>query len=69
MSISMVNGKMTEGDASMNTLLGGKGANLAEMANIGLSGAAGAHHHHRSLRPSIIRTGRQLSGQIHGRIR
>ena len=26
-----------EGDASMKTLLGGKGANLAEMAKIGLS--------------------------------
>ncbi len=29
-------GQITEGDASMRTLLGGKGANLAEMARIGL---------------------------------
>ena len=27
---------VTEGDKSMNYVLGGKGANLAEMANIGL---------------------------------
>ena len=26
----------TEGDASMRNLLGGKGANLAEMTNLGL---------------------------------
>jgi pyruvate,orthophosphate dikinase len=31
-----VNGKMTEGDASMKLLLGGKGANLAEMAKADL---------------------------------
>ena len=30
-----------DGDASMKTLLGGKGANLAEMSNIGLSVPAG----------------------------
>ena len=29
-------GGNSEGDASMKNLLGGKGANLAEMANIGL---------------------------------
>jgi pyruvate, orthophosphate dikinase len=29
-------GGAAEGDASMKNLLGGKGANLAEMANIGL---------------------------------
>ncbi|MBR2372719.1 MAG: hypothetical protein IKA87_00645, partial [Lentisphaeria bacterium] len=29
-------GKCTEGDGSMKELLGGKGANLAEMANMGL---------------------------------
>ncbi|NTW63137.1 MAG: pyruvate, phosphate dikinase, partial [Chlorobiaceae bacterium] len=29
-------GGIAEGDASMKNLLGGKGANLAEMANIGL---------------------------------
>jgi len=29
-------GKQTDGNASMRELLGGKGANLAEMASIGL---------------------------------
>ena len=29
-------GQRTDGDASMRALLGGKGANLAEMAKIGL---------------------------------
>ena len=29
-------GKTTDGDATMRELLGGKGANLAEMASIGL---------------------------------
>ena len=29
-------GSFTEGDGSMKNLLGGKGANLAEMANLGL---------------------------------
>ncbi len=38
-----------EGDASMRNLLGGKGANLAEMCNIGLPVPAGFTHHHRGL--------------------
>jgi pyruvate,orthophosphate dikinase len=29
--------KLTEGDRSMKNLLGGKGANLAEMSSLGLS--------------------------------
>ena len=33
----------TEGNADMRNLLGGKGANLAEMTNLGL------HNHNRSL--------------------
>ena len=37
----------TEGNAKMRELLGGKGANLAEMTNIGL------HHHHRGLHPVL----------------
>ena len=36
----------TEGNGSMRELLGGKGANLAEMTNIGLPGL---HHFHRSM--------------------
>ena len=35
----------SEGNANMRELLGGKGANLAEMTNIGLP----VHYHHRSL--------------------
>ena len=34
-------GAATDGDASMKTLLGGKGANLAEMAKLGLPVPAG----------------------------
>ena len=37
----------SEGNANMRELLGGKGANLAEMTNIGR--APGLHHHHRGL--------------------
>ena len=42
-----------EGNASMRNLLGGKGANLAEMTNLGLPGAPGLHRHHRSLHPLL----------------
>jgi pyruvate,orthophosphate dikinase len=38
-----------EGRADMRNLLGGKGANLAEMASIGLPVPAGLHHHDRGL--------------------
>ena len=38
-----------EGSASMSELLGGKGANLAEMAALALPGAAGLHDHDRGL--------------------
>ena len=38
----------TEGDASMRNLLGGKGANLAEMTNLGLPVPQGFNHN-RSL--------------------
>ena len=38
-----------EGDKSKKDLLGGKGANLAEMSNLGLPGAAGVHDHHRGV--------------------
>ena len=39
----------TEGNANMRNLLGGKGANLAEMTNLGHSCTAGLHNHNRSL--------------------
>ena len=40
---------VNDGSAALRNLLGGKGANLAEMASIGLAGAARFHHHHRGL--------------------
>ena len=38
-----------EGDKDQKDLLGGKGANLAEMTNLGPAGAPGVHHHHRGV--------------------
>ena len=43
----------TEGNADMRELLGGKGANLAEMTNIGLSGSTGVYYYHGSLYPVL----------------
>ena len=43
------NGK-AEGNAGMKDLLGGKGANLADMTLVPLPGPSGLHHHHRDLR-------------------
>lgn len=40
----------SEGSGSMKDLLGGKGANLAEMASLGLPVPAGLHDHDRMLR-------------------
>ena len=42
-----------EGNASMRNLLGGKGANLAEMTKTRSSGAAGLHRLHRGLHPLL----------------
>ena len=42
-------GRKTDGNGSMKPLLGGKGANLAEMCRIGLPVPPGLHHHHRGL--------------------
>lgn len=39
----------SEGNANMRELLGGKGANLAEMTNIGLPRSPRVHYHHRGL--------------------
>ena len=39
----------TEGNATMRNLLGGKGANLAEMTNLGLPVPQGFTSHNRSL--------------------
>ena len=38
-----------DGAGSMKPLLGGKGANLAEMTRIGSAGPAGIHDHDRGL--------------------
>ena len=38
-----------DGRADMKNLLGGKGANLAEMSNLGIPVPAGFHHHHRNV--------------------
>ena len=46
----------TEGNKDQKDLLGGKGANLAEMTRLGFAGAARIHHHHRCL-PGIPDTG------------
>jgi pyruvate,orthophosphate dikinase len=53
----------SEGNATMRELLGGKGANLAEMTNLGLPVPAGLHHHHRSLHP-YYEDGRTISPEI-----
>ena len=39
----------TEGNATMRNLLGGKGANLAEMTNLRTAGTTGLHNYNRSL--------------------
>ena len=43
----------SEGNANMRELLGGKGANLAEMTNIGLPVPPGLYHHHRGVHPVL----------------
>ena len=48
----------TQGDKDQKDLLGGKGANLAEMTKLGLAGSAGIHHHHRGL-PGVPDAGRR----------
>ena len=45
----------TEGNADMRNLLGGKGANLAEMTNLGTSGAAGLYDHDRGMHTVLRR--------------
>ena len=42
----------SEGNGSMRELLGGKGANLAEMTNLGMR-CPGLHRHHRGLHPVL----------------
>ncbi len=58
------NGK-AEGRAEMKNLLGGKGANLAEMTSIGLPVPAGFHHHHRGVY-RVLQKQSQLSSPAAG---
>ena len=57
-----------DGRADMKDLLGGKGANLAEMSTIGIPGPARLHHHHGSL-PGLLRARQEnpRGGQAAGR--
>ena len=55
-----------DGDGSMCDLLGGKGANLAEMTSIGSAGSSGFHDHDRSLRP-LLQERPQVAGWSDGR--
>ena len=54
-----------EGRGEMKNLLGGKGANLAEMASLGPAGAARLHHHDRSLH-LLLRQRQDLSRRTGG---
>ncbi len=45
-----------DGDRTLRDLLGGKGANLAEMTNAGLPGTSRDDDHHRGLQ-SVVREG------------
>ncbi len=53
-------GGLADGHAAMKDLLGGKGANLAEMSALGLPVPAGLHHQHRGVHPLLCRR-RRLS--------
>ena len=43
----------SEGNGTMRELLGGKGANLAEMTSLGHAGAPGLHRFHGGLHPLL----------------
>ena len=49
----------SEGNANMRELLGGKGANLAEMTNIGMPVPQGFTIKHRGLHPFTMTTARR----------
>jgi pyruvate,orthophosphate dikinase len=71
-------GRKTDGDASMRELLGGKGANLAEMASIGLpvppgftisTGVCGYYYDHEkkypvALQKSVLTAIKQIENQL-----
>ena len=52
----------TQGDEDQKDLLGGKGANLAEMTRFGSARTARVHHHHRGL-PRIPGTRHRACGR------
>lgn len=43
----------SEGDENMRELLGGKGANLAQMTRLGMARSAGLHDFYRGLHPLL----------------
>lgn len=43
----------SEGNGKMRELLGGKGANLAEMTNLGMACSPGLYRYHRGLHPLL----------------
>ena len=49
MNVYKFGNKTADGNTSMKNLLGGKGANLAEMSLLGIPVPAGFHNYHRSL--------------------
>ena len=53
----------SEGNKDMKDLLGGKGANLAEMTNMGLPVPHGLHDHDRGL-PDVPRRGRRTPPEM-----
>ena len=54
-----------EGDGTNKKLLGGKGAGLCSMTQIGLPVPPGFCHHHRS-QSGLFRPGVALPGRSHG---
>ena len=56
----------SEGNKDMREILGGKGANLAEMTNAGHAGARRASPSPPTPAPSIMTDGRQINDEITG---
>jgi pyruvate,orthophosphate dikinase len=57
--VYLFGGSKTDGSSAMSDLLGGKGANLAEMSRLGLPVSAGFTITRKSARP-IIRTSKNI---------
>jgi pyruvate,orthophosphate dikinase len=59
-------GGKADGSAKMKDLLGGKGANLAEMASLGSAGPAGLYHHHGGLLVLLQDTAKTYPAELQG---